>query len=303
MCTFIVLLFFKNSDAAALWVSKGLTLCAKKLIPALFPFMVLSSLILSCGLGKILSRLFRLPARVLFGLSESSACACIMGWICGFPLGAKCALELYEGGKITLEEYNRVLCICSTPSPAFLISGVGASMLGNKKYGIWLYTISLVSAVCVGVFLKFKAPLSNTTSYSRVAEKREGFASMLTRAVSDAASGMLSVCAFVVFFSAFLGALEMSVGFLKLSEVAHSLLFCFFELTSGLSKISSSGIQNEFPLCALAVGWSGLSVHFQTMAICTSSTSKPSFKGYIISHAARSAICLSLGVLVDIFIL
>ncbi len=298
MSLFIILLFFKNSDVASRWVSDGLLLCAKKLIPSLFPFMVISSLVVSSGLGRVISRILKKPVRLLFGLGEECASALLIGWLCGFPLGAKCASELYGNDRITIEEYNRVLCVCSTPSPAFLISAVGSSMLGDKKYGIWLYALSLISALCVGVFLKIKSPVACSSPLCAPPQDgRSGFAKTLTRAVSDAAVGMLSVCAFVVFFSAFLGALEASLSFLALSDTAHSLMFCFFELTSGLSKICSLNSENAFPLCALAVGWSGLSVHFQTMSICGASVA-PSFKGYFFSHAARALICLVLGMLV-----
>ncbi len=300
MSLFVALLFFKNSDASAAWVTDGISLCLGKLIPSLFPFMVISSLIVSSGLGRTISRAFRAPVRLLLGLSEECACALLLGWLCGFPLGAKCASELYLKGRISVEEYQRVLCVCGTPSPAFLFSTVGSSMLGDKKYGIWLYAISLLSAVCVGIFLKLTSPLNTAKKVSAVhAEERFSFAGALTRAVSDAAVGMLSVCAFVVFFSAFLGALEASLGFLPLSETAHSLLFCFFELTSGLDKICSLSSPAVFPLCALAVGWSGLSVHFQTMSICASDAHTPSFKGYFISHLARALISLAIALVVS----
>ena len=296
MCLFIVLLFFRNSEVAAEWVLRGLLLCAKRLIPSLFPFMVVSSLVVSSGLGASLSKVLRTPIRIAFGLGEECACACLLGWLCGFPLGARCASALYEDGRISAEEYGRVLCVCSTPSPAFLISAVGASMLGDKKYGVWLYAISLASSVIVGVFLKRVSPTSPApTPLVATKNERADFARALTRAVSDAAVGMLTVCAFVVFFSSFVGALENALTFMSASPVARSLLFSFFELTSGLASISALSTPASLPLCALAVGWSGLSVHFQTMAICAS---VGSFRGYMLSHAARAAICALLALAV-----
>jgi sporulation integral membrane protein YlbJ len=299
ICLFITVLFFKNSDIAAAWVTRGLSLCAKKLIPSLFPFMVLSSLAVSSGLGRMISRILRAPVRVLFGLGEDCACALITGWLCGFPVGAKCACDLYRAKRISYEEYGRVLCICSTPSPAFLISSVGSSMLGDKAYGIWLYAISLLSALGVGVFLKIKAPLGNSRGPTQQARALSDMpiSRALTRAVTESASGMLSVCAFVVFFSAFIGTLEAYLSFLPLSETAHALVFAFFELASGLASICSLSSPLVFPLCALAVGWSGLSVHLQTVAICDTDTDTPSFKPYILSHTARAVICFLLGCL------
>lgn len=304
MSLFILILFFKSSETAAEWVADGLRLCAVKLIPALFPFMVASSLMLSGDLGSVASRLLGKPFRLLFGISGNGACAVLLGWACGFPVGAKCAGELYELQRIDADEYKKILCISGTPSPAFLTITVGKGMLGSGTLGIWLYAISLVASSCIGIFIK-AISAKNVTCAARTAEraytpKRIPFSQAFTRAVSESASGMLCVCAFVVFFSAFLGVLEQALSFLDMSDTANALMFSFFELTSGLSRISSLNTSAVLPLCAMAVGWSGLSVHFQAMAIGTHRGI--SFKPYMLAHIARAGICFVLGLVLSRFI-
>ncbi len=295
MAIFMTALFFMAADTAAIWVSDGLRLCASKLIPSLFPFMVLSSLLVSGGAGELLARLCRVPFKTLFGIGGECGCAVALGWLCGFPVGAKCAREYYEKGRVSRDEYERVLCICSTPSPAFLIGAVGRGMLGSAAEGVLLYVISLLSSAIIGIFLKrFGKSLAEPRGGKDARVRNaESFVKSLTRAVSDGAMGMLCVCAFVVFFSAFLGALKAALAFIHMSKAASALLFCVFELTSGISAVVSSGLPSFFPLLALAVGWSGLSVHFQTLAICD--PSPVSFKPYFLSHVARAALCFILG--------
>lgn len=304
MSLFILILFFKGSETAAVWVSDGLRLCAVRLIPALFPFMVVSSLMLSSDLGGVASRLLGKPFRLLFGISGGGACAVLLGWACGFPVGAKCAGELYELQRIDADEYKKILCISGTPSPAFLTITVGKGMLGSGTLGIWLYAISLVASAGIGIFIKAisskdgtRIPLTEERAYI---PKRIPFSQSFTRAVSESAGGMLCVCAFVVFFSAFLGVLEQTLSFLNMSDTATALMFSFFELTSGLSRISALNTSAVLPLCAMAVGWSGLSVHFQAMAIGTHRD--VSFKPYMLAHIARAGICSVLGLALTRFI-
>ena len=65
---FCLLLILRNPDTAIEYMTSGLRLCARTVIPSLFPFLVLSELIVSGGIGRILlrpvsgmlSRLFRL---------------------------------------------------------------------------------------------------------------------------------------------------------------------------------------------------------------------------------------------------
>ncbi|MBO5203724.1 MAG: hypothetical protein J6B72_03835 [Clostridia bacterium] len=304
MSLFILILFFKSSESAALWVSEGLTLCVRRLIPSLFPFIALSSLIASSGLGTVFGRILRAPFNALFGIGGEGACAVILGWLCGFPVGAKCACELYGDSKLTSAEYKRILCICGTPSPAFLVGTVGEAMLGSQQSGVWLYVLSIVSAAAVGIALRLlggdaSAPQTDVAGICSTSE-HVSFARSLTRAISDSAGGMLCICAFVVFFSAFLGVLESSLSFLDLSEASDCLLFSFFELTSGLSRICSSRLPHAFPICALSVGWSGLSVHFQTMAICGDRS--PSFSLYILCHLIRALLCFILAFVANTFL-
>ena len=298
MSLFIMILFFKNADAAALWVSEGLRLCAQKLIPSLFPFMVISSLAISCGLGELVTRILGRPFQLLFGIEGEGAVAVILGWICGFPVGAKCACELYGSQRISHAECTRLLCICGTPSPAFLISTVGGAMLGSRSQGLCLYLISLTSSLILGVLLKFISPLPERCGQScaeNAPPRSVGIAKSVTAAVCDSARGMLCVCGFVVFFSAFLGVMRSALSFIAIPSTANALLFAFFELTTGLSAIIGTGTALSLPLCALAVGWSGMSVHFQTISICSAPVS---FKPYFIAHAAKCALCFVLGLLI-----
>lgn len=297
MCLFLILLFFRNANAASLWVSEGLELCAKRLIPSLFPFMVISSLTVSSGVGRYIFKLLERPFGFLFGIRAEGVCAIALGWLCGFPVGAKCAVELYDGGKIGLSEYRRIVCISSTPSPAFLIGALGSSMLGSARSGVILYAASIFVATVLGIALNLLTKKDQTLTSIAVSDaKRPSFAEALTRAVGESAIDMLRVCAFVVFFSAFLGAIQQTLACFSLSETVAALIFAFFELTTGTAKLCEVTGSYAPALCALAVGWSGLSVHFQTMSICGSRDFQ--FKQYFLFHAVRATLCLIIGFLV-----
>lgn len=288
MSGFITLLFFKNSDAAAGFILRGLEICAKRLIPSLFPFLVVSSLLVYSGLDIYLGKTLCRPLGIILGVNNEAACAVLLGFICGFPVGARCACGLFDEGRIERQELTRILTVCSVPSPTFLVSVVGEGMLGLSRAGWKLYGICVFSALAVGIFLRIFAPLSRKSPYMPTEQRtaRRSISSALTRAVCDGGNSMLSICAFVIFFSAFLGALEACLSPLEVSEEGRALLFAFFELTSGEARIAALSPPLRFPLCALAAGWAGLSVHFQTMAICGSTPVR--FAPYILSHAARA---------------
>ena len=72
----------------------GLTLCGNVIIPSLFPFFVLSSLVVDLGLAAYLGRALEGVMRPLFRVGGSCAAAVAMGFVGGYPVGARTALQL-----------------------------------------------------------------------------------------------------------------------------------------------------------------------------------------------------------------
>ena len=272
MSVFSLLLILRNAELAISAMSEGLRLCAHTVIPSLFPFMVISELIVSTGAVRPLGRLLARPFRWLFGIGGESGCAVLLGLLCGFPVGAKSALSLYRQGRIDRRELEHLLTFSNNPSSAFLISTVGSSLFGDRSFGLLLYVISLCSALLIGVFGK----LLRKDSFSEA-----GYAAppisyhsaprgilCFTQAVTSSALSMLYICAFVVFFAAFTGTLAQLLSAWELPEPVSALLFGLFELTGGVSRAALCDLPLSEYLCAGIVGWSGLSVHFQMMSLC-----------------------------------
>ena len=79
---------------------------------------------------------------------------------------------------------------------------------------------------------------------------------------------MLTVSAYVVFFSAFCGTLTVLGNRLQLPEAARAAVYCLFELSGGVSAASAlTPPLASALLTAFAVGWSGLSVHCQVLSV------------------------------------
>ena len=100
-----LILCTKGVSAAA---HRALLLCGRVVIPSLFPFLVLSTLLLSCGPGDALAHLQARPMEVLFRLPGSCAPALVMGMIGGYPVGARTAFALYDRRACTAEECSRL---------------------------------------------------------------------------------------------------------------------------------------------------------------------------------------------------
>lgn len=300
---FCLLLIMKHSQLAIDSMTRGLRLCAVTVIPSLFPFMVLSELIANGGFGTRLLRPLSAPLRKLLGLSESGSCALLLGMLCGFPIGARCAIASYRDGRIDRAECERVLCIANNPSSAFLIHAVGVSLWGNHRFGIALYTVVILASLLTGIGMhRFgRRTASNRSAHVDHASTPQPCARLFTASVRSAAEGMLLVCAYVVFFSTLLGTLGQIFTAWGVPPTAVASFFCLFELSGGVS--AASALPSPFHaalLCAFAAGWSGLSVHCQILSVCDGS--KLSLRPYLLSKLLQGILCvLLLALLLSLF--
>ena len=287
---FFLLLLLKNPEIATRCIKNGISLCLTTVIPALFPFMILTELLLSCGFSEWFGRYLGIPIATLFGITKQSATVVFLGFVCGFPIGARMAVGLYDRNVIDKKECERLLGFCNLPSIAFLVSVVGSSLYQSNRFGIFLWLTCMVSAALVGICTRKKeAPLKKAPP---LAHPSVGVSSV-TLAVTSASTAMISVCAYILFFGTVLGCLSHVLDRFGTPSVLRTLLYVFFEMTSGVStaaNLDSKSISAIF--CALAVGWAGLSVHLQLMTICDGRGL--SYRPYFIMRAAQAVICVVL---------
>ena len=293
---FCLLLILRNAEIAIEYMNRGLRLCAKTVIPALFPFMVISELIVSGGIGALLLRPISKPLKRLFRLPEEGCCTVVLGMLCGFPVGAKCAVSALKHGTLTPDEAERVLLFSSNPSSAFLINAVGVSLWGNSRFGTRLWLVTLLSQLTVGVLfthLPSKKDTNRCINVNTLQSTSLSGVKLFTEAVRSSCFGILLICAYVIFFSALVGTLNIVLEQFGASATLKAILFGVFELSGGMSAAASLSIPIVGALlCAFAAGWSGLSVHCQLLSICDGHGLP--LKRYLIAKLLQGALCVLL---------
>ncbi len=298
-CTWCAIAFFsvflfKNPNYATSSVVRALRLCVTNVIPSLFPYMVISALILSSGLAQYIGRVLSKPFSALFAMSGSCAAAFIIGMVAGFPVGAKTAAMTYRNGLCEQNDAQRLCSFCNNTGPAFVIGAVGAGFFGNTQTGIALYCIEVLSAVLVGIILSIGKERKNTAPNTAIS-----FCPDFTGAVRGAVSSILGICGFVVFFSVLnecvTSVLESTI-FSPFLPIIASLL----EVTNGCALAAQIGGASGFILCAFAIGWSGMCVHAQSAAYILGE--KLSMKKYLVGKASQGALCAALSAVYCLFL-
>ena len=294
---FCLFLIFKNGELASEYVHRGLLICAQSVIPALFPFMVLSELLITGGMGERILGKITAPLSRLLALPPPCITAILFGLICGFPIGAKTVATSYKAGLISKRNAERALSVSNNPSSAFVIGVVGTSLWGNTRIGIALY-LSVIAESLLWAFFdgirerKRTEPETDPVQKAILFEPKKG-AKLFTDAITSATGGILSVCAYVVFFSALLGALSAILIDAKAPKPISSIIFSLLELSQGVSHAADAGsVLQAAWLTAFTCSWSGLSVHCQVISVCDGT--KLSFRRYFLAKLVQALLCSTL---------
>ena len=309
LCATLALMFWPQEAMEA--AREGLRLCYNVILPSLFPFFVLSALVVDLGLAGYLGRALEGLMRPLFHVPGACASAFVLGFVGGYPVGARTALSLYQKGMCTRTEAERLLAFCNNSGPAFILGVVGAGVFASSKVGLLLYLAHAAASVCVGFLFRF---------YKREGKRRERRASptfeaeritvAFTGAIKNSFLSTLNICAFVVFFTVVikllflsgllpglagvLGALLSPLGFS--TQWAERLLTGLIELTSGVwTLIGDGSTSGKLSMAAFLLGWAGLSVHCQVLSfIGGSGLSVKTYIGGKLLHGGLSALFIGL---------
>lgn len=253
----VMALLLVRSAVAGEAVRRGLTLCARSVIPALFPYFVVSGLFTSLGFAEGVGRRLAPVTEHLFGVGGAGASALFLGLLGGYPVGGRTAGQLYRAGRLEKDEAQRLLAFCNNAGPSFILGVVGLGCFQSLRAGVLLYVIHALSAVLVGVLQKKKG--RPRRSAPRPLSPPEKILPAFIRSVQDSAGAMVRICGFVVF------ALVVQALLAELTGITHPAALGFIELTGGMVRLGSS--PSDFVWAATLLGWGGLSVHGQTAAV------------------------------------
>ncbi len=263
----------------------GVTLCLETVIPSLFPFFVLSGFVVRMNFAQRAGRFLSPVMRPVFGVSGAGAVPLILGFVGGYPVGAKTTAEMYSSGQCSRRDAVKMLFFVSNTGPAFIIGVAGAAVFRSVKLGFILYGCHIAAALLTGLVSRIFRRKSSAESASPVpaVPPAPPASSAFTGAVVSSVTAILNVCGFVVLFTVIIRLMEVYnvtaflirlLSFTGLSPVLSGKLIAgFMELTTGIWSLSdiSSNLTFSFTAAAFMLGWGGLAVHCQAASFLSES--------------------------------
>lgn len=260
----------------------SLLLWANIIVPSLFSFLVLSELLNITGINTIIGRILNPIMKPFFKLPGISSIAIVLGMTSGYPIGAKTTADLLKSNKITIEEANHLISFTNNSGPLFISGAVGIGIYHSPAIANLLLISHYLSAVLVGILFRFFKNTSNENlSLNKSTIEIINFSkigSILGDIIKKSLSTLFMLGGFIVIFAVFTSILD-SLGILKYisqiffpqldSYTANSLLYGILEVTTGVTRLSSTNLSLFFKMLVTSflIGFGGLSVHLQTLNI------------------------------------
>lgn len=234
-CIFLAMLF--SSKAVFDGAAGGLLLWFRVVLPTLFPFMMISALLLRTGGLTVISRTAGSIFRNIFATSGHGSYAVLCGFLCGYPMGAKSAADLIRNGKITEREGAYLLSFNNNTSPVFIMNYIVWKMLGQEQ--LLLPTMLILYLVPVLIsFITRRYYLNGEKHFHNIgADQENGTAfhfSVIDDCLMDGFEAIVKVGGYIILFSIILSLL----GQISPATDLWYILLSSLEITNGIRLIS-----------------------------------------------------------------
>ena len=268
-CTLTVIftaLMIFSPERSIFYSKQALDICYEIIIPSLFPFFICSGILVFSGFAESMARFFRPVMKPLFNVNENGSVAFVLGILSGYPLGAVTACQLYENAYLSKSEAERLLAFCNNSGPLFILGAVGTAIYQNARAGIVLYVSHIVSAIITGIVFRFYQRGSFSAPKSRLNTATSSNSEIFATVLANSVNSILTVCGAIIFFFTVSNILT---NILPVNAFYDAVISSLLEFTGGIKKISGLSFSLPFRLAmsSFAVGFAGLCVHVQVMAV------------------------------------
>ncbi len=241
-CFFICLyLYFKNSQVIISSVKGGLLLCYNVVIPSLFVFMVICSIISNLSCCELLAIPFMPYFRLLHINDKRAVSYCVLAVMGGFATGGIMLDKLHSEFDCDKNTLGILSILMSGNSPSFIILAVGAHYIGNAYVGMIIYFSILISAFISAFFMSFIYKTGiNCASNNRLVTTNN-----IVSSIKSSVTSILNICGVVTLtfclckvFSVYTDKIFILLIFSAFTEVSAACEIIFENFSTNLYLLS-----------------------------------------------------------------
>lgn len=277
-------------------VGFSLNIWITSLLPALFPFFIVSDMLINYDVIKYFPKVIRNSIKYLFNVSDNGLVIILLSMLSGFPSNARNIKNMYLDKKITKEEGEHLLYFTHFSNPMFIL-GTIPLILNSNKISKYILISHYLANIILGICLR-KYNRVNDSNNSNYKEDKHNFGLVLTTSIRKSLDSVLGILGTL---TVFLIISTLLINFFNLDNTSSLLVKSILELTSGLKELGSYNLLDKYLLiissCILSFG--GLSVHMQVINELVDTDI--SYKNYFIGRILQVVLSLGISYLISLF--
>ncbi|MCG0274656.1 MAG: sporulation integral membrane protein YlbJ [Thermosediminibacteraceae bacterium] len=281
---------------------EGLDVWFNIVLPALLPFFIGSQLLMGLGVVHFMGVLLEPFMRPLFNVPGAGSFVMAMGLASGYPLGAMLTAKLVKTRLCNAREAERLVSFSNTADPLFMVGAVAVGMFKDVRLGSIIAISHYISAILVGIIMRFYARKSEITPSITSTRSNESimlkatrellrarredarpFGQLLGDCVKESINSLLLILGFIILFSVIIriiavtGFVDMLVPLVNIilkifgldESLSAAIISGIFEITLGtkLASAADAPLIDRVVVASAIIAWSGLSVHFQVISM------------------------------------
>lgn len=251
-------------------IKKGTILSLYSVIPSLLPFILITNYMYEKGLCYYIGKLLYPLLNFFFKVTINGAYIILVGFLSGYPLGAKVIGEMVSSGNISKAEGKYLITFCNNTSISFLINYIictclksSLPVLGDTKLTtlhivLFVFLPSIITGILNKLILNFRETHYPTFQTSiNTLNKNENI-------IKKTYFSLMTLCTYVIFFSA----LTQLINIIPLSFFQKNIAISFLEITNGCFLITKCQLEDVYKIyfMLLFVILGGISIFMQSLS-------------------------------------
>lgn len=268
----------------------SLNIWVNNIIPALFPFFIISDILISYNFVNYLPKWFISLFKYLFHIKKEAVLVFFLCIISGFPSNAKIARKMYDLGLLDEKEASHILAFTHFSNPLFILGTVSIFFFNDKKIGIIILLAHYLSNIIVGILLRNNG--LNIDDYNKFDYNNNiNFGDVFINAIKDAINSILLICGTLTSF------LVISTIIVNQFNINGLIVKCLLEITIGLKELSLYNFSSLHlaMFSSFIISFGGICIHAQVKSQLIGSNI--SIKPFILGRIYQAFISLGLAFL------
>lgn len=280
MFTILFVILLIHAQDTKYYAFTGLNIWYQHMLPALLPFMILSGLMIDLKLDGYIIKPFKFVIRPLFQISDAGIYTLFMGFLCGFPMGAKIVAMEYKEGNISQKEAEYLLCFCNNFGPAYFFSFICNNIYSQKLMlsGLFvLYGLPILYGLILrhSIYKNEDFCSQNDIRNNKKSKMGISIKNLITYTNSNIIKSLSQIGllgGYMILCNMLMSAVTVFINHLPSlitpdsTKRLETFFYCVLEISGGILSLKSLNLSEtvSFITAHAALAFNGLSCHLQT---------------------------------------